>query len=488
MELPRLTPQAVPQPLAVKAPVTSLPPASEPQAQTNSQSTSQITAATPAGDQLHAWSHSPNLPRRGPVQAVLAFLHSDPPPLTPADTTWAQELLGRTANGYHPTPDEMGRYRAVAKANPALPAVTTLAEIAPVMAAIFPRLDHNHNGFLGDDELKAAIRNPAFQGSQAVALATLLKLNHSIEKLSWNEWKQTGGVHADDLSRLAKKASKDKPSKWTLYVEGYVFNQSTRLKQVDQRLFPQGIESIRPDHIRQGDYGTCTLLAAAGAMASSPAGKQAILKMIAAKPDGSFEVRFPNEKPLTVARPTDTELILHANAGPDGLWLSVLEKAFVAKMEQKLAGKTPDQVEAAVNEGIYLSEGIRLLTGHPAAEGNLPATPLPQLRDFVAQTVQEGRILLVSLDPDSPQAQGKALKEKTRRSESVYADGLVGQHAYSVIGYDPATDTVTLHNPWGNTEYGSNGKAADGVDDGTFTLKLAELQQLFSDIAWQARE
>ncbi len=426
---------------------------------------------------------------RSPIQAVLSLWQDEPVVISSTDKQAAAALLERTRKGYHPTVEEMGAYRRVAKASQDLPKVDTLAETVPTMQTIFARLDRDKSGFLADPEIKAARLNPSFKGREAVALTTLLKLNKSIQKLSLNEWKQQSGTHLKDLSALGRRAAKEEPSKWTLYVESYVFNQGIKLRQIDQRLFPQGVASIRPDHIQQGEYGTCTILAAAAAMAANPAGKQALFEMFKEKPDGSFLVHFPGEKPVAVKRPTDAELILHASSGPDGLWLSVLEKAFVKRMESQMQGKSEDEVEKAVNSGYYLSEGIRLLTGHKAQDGSIPGTPLPQLRSFVAQTVAENRVLLVTLNPDSAQAKDKALKEKTKRNEEIYADGLVGLHAYSVIGFDPTTDTIKLRNPWNHTELlGKNGKPADGVDDGVFSVKMEDFQKLFSDIAWQTRE
>lgn len=428
-------------------------------------------------------------PARNPIQAVLSLWQDPPQPVTPADQRAALALLERTRKGYHPSVEEMGAYRRVAQSRTDLPAVDTLAETVPIMRQLFQRLDRDGSGFLSDAEIRAARRNPSFVGREAVALTTLLKLNTSIQKLSMNEWKQTSGTHLKDLSALGHRAEKETPSKWTLYVESFVFNQSLKLRQVNPQLFPQGIDSIRPEHIQQGEYGTCTILAAAAAMAANPAGKKALFEMIVQKPDGQFEVRFPGEKPLTVKRPTDAELILHASSGPDGLWLSVLEKAFVRRMEQQLQGKSEEEVEKAVNSGYYLSEGIRLLTGHQAQDGSVTATPLSQLRHFFSQTLAENRIVLLTLNPESDLAKSKALKEKTKRNEEVYADGLVGLHAYSVIGYDPASDRVTLRNPWNHTELlDGQGQPADGVDDGVFQVSLAQLPTLFSDLAWQTRE
>lgn len=438
-----------------------------------------VKAAALPTDQLQ----TTQTPKRGALQAVMSLWQSSAPiPVTAEDRTWAKQLEAKSLRGYHPSVDEMSRYHRVSTTTPVgAQSPQKLSDAVPAMKAIFSRIDRNGNGYLADAELKSAVRDPGIKGDQAIALATLLKLNGSIQKIAWNEFKPTSGVHQRDLSALASKATKSSPSRWTMYVESYVFSQSLKLKQTDPRLFPAGITSIRPDQIRQGDYGTCTILATASALASSPQGKQALLNMISEKADGSFEVRFPGEKPLAVKRPTDTELILYANAGSDGLWLSVLEKAFISKIEQSLAGKSPEEIDKALNGGLALSEGIRLLTGKPASEGFISQTPADKMRPFVAEQIKHGRLLLATLDPGSEQAKNKQLKKTTGRNEEVYSDGLVGLHAYSLIGYDPATDKVTLHNPWGNTEYGN-----DGVDDGIFSMPFADFHRLFSHLSWQS--
>jgi hypothetical protein len=60
------------------------------------------------------------------------------------------------------------------------------------------------------------------------------------------------------------------------------------------------------------------------------------------------------------------------------------------------------------------------------------------------------------------------------------------KHAYSVIGWDRATDTVTIRNPWGRRELrDANGKPLDGTDDGVFKMKLADFDKQFTEIGYE---
>jgi hypothetical protein len=64
-------------------------------------------------------------------------------------------------------------------------------------------------------------------------------------------------------------------------------------------------------------------------------------------------------------------------------------------------------------------------------------------------------------------------------------EGLPDAHAYSIIGYDRESDTVTIRNPHGRNEHeDAQGNARDGTDDGTFTLSMTEFNRLFSSVSY----
>ena len=50
-----------------------------------------------------------------------------------------------------------------------------------------------------------------------------------------------------------------------------------------------------------------------------------------------------------------------------------------------------------------------------------------------------------------------------------------GNHAYTVMGYDAKTQTVTVRNPWGQNELADR----DGKDDGIFQMPLKEFHVNF---------
>ncbi|MCB9674322.1 MAG: hypothetical protein H6737_04350, partial [Alphaproteobacteria bacterium] len=64
-------------------------------------------------------------------------------------------------------------------------------------------------------------------------------------------------------------------------------------------------------------------------------------------------------------------------------------------------------------------------------------------------------------------------------------EGLPDTHAYTVLGFDPAADTVELRNPHAKNEHdGPDGQPLDGKEDGKFTLSMEEFNRLFSNVAY----
>lgn len=48
-----------------------------------------------------------------------------------------------------------------------------------------------------------------------------------------------------------------------------------------------------------------------------------------------FDVTFPGQAAIQVADPTDAELALYANAGANGIWITVLEKAYCQRLNDR---------------------------------------------------------------------------------------------------------------------------------------------------------
>ena len=110
-------------------------------------------------------------------------------------------------------------------------------------------------------------------------------------------------------------------------------------------------------------------------------------------------------------------------------------------------------------------DALALLTGAECDVFSLVTKPVsgPDLRDrahlgnLLETTLEAGGAVFTqanSIDYDPQQ--------------SLISDA---RHAYTVTGYDPWSQTVSLRNPWGQGEKADR----DGVDDGNFQMTLTEM-------------
>ncbi|MEZ4320776.1 MAG: hypothetical protein R3F61_25060 [Myxococcota bacterium] len=95
--------------------------------------------------------------------------------------------------------------------------------------------------------------------------------------------------------------------------------------------------------------------------------------------------------------------------------------------------------------------------------------------------VQRG--YLAATSTGTPFRTALAVSASTLRSDN--REGLPDGHAYTVLGFDPATDTVELRNPHARNEHeGPDGQPLDGKEDGRFTPSMEEFDRLFSNVAY----
>jgi hypothetical protein len=69
-------------------------------------------------------------------------------------------------------------------------------------------------------------------------------------------------------------------------------------------------------------------------------------------------------------------------------------------------------------------------------------------------------------------------------------DGLPGDHAYTVTGYDATTDTVYVRNPWGVVSDAPLATAVHDLGEGRFKMSFADFYSAFdgvviSEQAWR---
>jgi hypothetical protein len=167
---------------------------------------------------------------------------------------------------------------------------------------------------------------------------------------------------------------------------------------------------------------------------------------------------------------------LWSSAGTNGLWLTILEKAYRRML---VATETPDPKD---RPSIYDKFGpsaltIEILDGH-------------QTRKVELRTVRSGKTGLETLRKDLLAAQREKLLVKAGTPAAKETPGITPDHAYAVLGYDKETDLVQIWNPHGNN---FTPKGSDGLQNGyttkrgEFNVPLKDLDQIFSDLNFETQ-
>lgn len=235
--------------------------------------------------------------------------------------------------------------------------------------------------------------------------------------------------------------------------------RSTRWREAKGELFVGGASPADPV---QGKLGDCYLIATLSSLAHS--NPQAVEDMVKDNGDGTFDVRFYNmvglrgrEAWVTVDGDLPSAgVVRRREVGADArteLWVSVTEKAFAqwrGSVRAIARGGQPDEVMA-------------LVTGRPHWRNAMyNFTPDEAFAKLEAQLARGGLVVAAT-------GAGTGARE-------LGGKGLVGNHAYSVLGVSTEGDAryVVLRNPWGKRDPG-----AAGARDGVLKLPLAEFHRHF---------
>ncbi len=338
------------------------------------------------------------------------------------------------------------------------------SEFATTAVGMFSTIDTEGDGYVSEEDIDAAMSNPDLSVQQAAALATLKSLRTELEELSNDELgDENDGITLADLQEYQRTGNV--PQELRDRVEGQYGWRKGRIQGASTELFANGLPN--PDAIRQGSLGDCWFLAAAGSVAAQ--NPQAIADMIADNGDGTYTVSFPNGTSATVNAPTNAELAVGATSGSDGMWITVLEKAF-ANIEND-----GDETWAQnhIDDASQPSRGTDVFSSTGDSDQDaLALTGTGTTHNKLSSAFQDGRAV-------------NALIGKVPLVGSSRDEGLPTAHIYSVTGYDPETQTVTIRNPWGRTEWADeNGNPRDGTDDGVFTMTLEEFDDMFTSVSY----
>ncbi|MDO8519327.1 MAG: C2 family cysteine protease [Deltaproteobacteria bacterium] len=221
-------------------------------------------------------------------------------------------------------------------------------------------------------------------------------------------------------------------------------------------------DNISADDINQGSIGDCYFLAALSSVANSnPAFIRESIRMNA---DGTYTVRFFRQgKPIYVRVDGDIPQtrwgtpIYGTSTDSGELWVSIMEKAY-AKLQLGYH---------QINKGGYPEEALRVLTGIGTKVKFILDDHPDKIYSILKKSLGKGRSVVAST---------YGANKKFERN------GVIGHHAYTVLRvYEKnGMKYVELRNPWGHKEW--NG-SADGANDGTFSMPIAEFQKYFSKIS-----
>jgi hypothetical protein len=233
------------------------------------------------------------------------------------------------------------------------------------------------------------------------------------------------------------------------------------------------LNSINPEAIRQGAIGDCYFESSLAAVAKS--NPELIKNAIKDNGDGTYTVTFPGAKdePITVKAPTQAEQGLYNHGSPNGLWASVMEKAYGEYCQQHFwrrgpfnigGGNTPTE---GADGGGRTAGTMKLLTGSDVSTNWTTFTS----QASVAANLEK------AFSGNPPKAVTAGINNSFFGNQT--ADNFYVGHAYSITGFTPdgkGGGMVTIRNPWG----GQN-----GTTDGTITIPLDKFMKNFSDISFQ---
>jgi hypothetical protein len=308
----------------------------------------------------------------------------------------------------------------------------------------FKYWDSDSDGVLTMDELSEGIENPNVRGDAAAALAAIRVRQRHLLKTNPQTRNFALSQVLVDSAAFDPVAVKD--------LATYFATFQKKLRREARQLFSTGMPHL--ESIRQGKSGDCFFVSTVGGLVN--ANPQAIVQMIAENPDGSYAVNFPRRPPEVVAPPTDGEIAVYSDAGGDGIWFHVLEKAY-SQIQARIRNRDDIEPLDAVSRGGSSSRAVVFLTGHAARTYHFRTSEDVDLGSVVANAMSEHRIV-----------------EANARG-----------HACTVIGFDPQSREITIWNPWGTDAfYKTVGRR---LDNGVFTMPLPELKQRFVSFGVEER-
>jgi hypothetical protein len=357
----------------------------------------------------------------------------------------------------------------------------------------FQSWDRDQDGRLSAGEIDQLILSPSVNGLEAAAVA-------AIHQYLRGKGAPTGLTQADLLAQAQQQAvvpeakNSQEPLRTDLndgkprFVTYYAFF-AAHLKKAPRDLFTSD-DGPTLEGIKQGALGDCFFMCVIGATVNRD--PQTVRKMLRANPDGTTQVMFPSLQSVRVPRLTDGEIALTSSAADQGLWINVLEKAFgEVKYAHPQTQRGDDDLDLdVISRGGKILTTIQLMTGHKAF-----VIPIRNFKNKQLQLPTEAEI------PRTTKRLDSAFSKAFATNRLVCAEiapgvtgkdippGLVGKHAYAVLGYDQASQMVTVWNPHGKTFTPKTSppglKNGYPVKGGVFQISLDDFVRVFKSVTYE---
>lgn len=334
-----------------------------------------------------------------------------------------------------------------------------------VVQTNFPAWDLNHDGVLSSNELDVVVADTHTTGTNAAVVAALKRASRGA-KIS---------VPPLTLETIAKVTEQKQPDLAQMFADG--------LKRIsgatNRNLFAEGLPRLETIH--QGKLGNCFTLAPLGAMVHRDPAQ--VAAMFAAEANGNYRVRL-GKKNVEVTPPTDAELAMSSSNEHEGIWVNIYEKAIGTARNDDRPPETRVALPMdAIARGGSAGTMLAYITGHeikrfpfkfakspPSATNDIPAQ-LAELRKELQAATKEKRLMTTgTIKPTTP--------------------GLTPNHAYAVLGYEAASDAVSLWNPHGQ-EFVPKGKPGKEngypTKNGIFEIPVPQFVEQFSGMAFEVR-
>ncbi len=347
-------------------------------------------------------------------------------------------------------------------------AASDLERFLTVLQKHFPAWDADHDGVLSVNEINQHVADPEVRGEAAAAIAALKRASRIRQPT----------LPTFTLEHLEVLAKAQPPAKGMPDFPAMFGGSLKCIASARRELF--AADGPRIETIRQGRMGNCFSLAPLAALAHTRP-DYIRTEMIRPQPDGRYLVKL-GRKEVKVAPPTDAEIALSSGNEDGSLWVNVYEKAAgEAHNEQKPADKREATGLDALNRGGSAGTQLAFITGREmfrvsckfAKQKDLPKADydkhMAELRAALTAATRDKRLM-------------------TCGTLKTTIPGITPNHAYAILGYDPATDLIRLWNPHGDTRAvkGEPGpKNGYPLRDGIFEMPLTVFVKEFAGTAYE---